>query len=432
VDAHARTRRPAPGQAWPDQLAGAQAGEAAARLQDLLLETARTEMDRRHDQLPPGGPGPGALAQEAATGALAAVIADLGERSQAPFTLWVAKFVMAEVSAKIAQRQWRAGALTVGGGDWSARLPACLGLTAGAEVNWGGVLASLRRGVAEDLSEQQRMVFQSVLLGGVPIDVLALEFGSARSAVYKSLFEARRRLGDRLAADGHDPDPLNPLPSDWPSGLADLLAVTPGDPGCEVTFQEVDSYACIQLRGGDPGQELAAVRVHLGSCAACQLDYQGLLAAGRAGRLPAALRCPSWRPPIVVLVTSPLPRAITKEDPMRYMLLVCVAEGVQLSPGESADMERDTEAWVAEMDGRGVRVLGEALRPVSDATTVRQRGGEVLISDGPFAETKEQIAGFDILECANLDEAIEVAAKHPVARIGTIEVRPFWAEEAGS
>ena len=114
---------------------------------------------------------------------------------------------------------------------------------------------------------------------------------------------------------------------------------------------------------------------------------------------------------------------------MKYMLLICVAEDLQLSPAEGAEMERATQAWVTEMDGRGVRVTGEALRSVSDATTVRRRGGEVLISDGPFAETKEQIGGFDILECTDLDEAIEVAAKHPVARIGTIEVRPFWRDE---
>jgi len=63
---------------------------------------------------------------------------------------------------------------------------------------------------------------------------------------------------------------------------------------------------------------------------------------------------------------------------------------------------------------------------VSDATIVRLRDKEVLIADGPFAETKEQIAGYDILECADLDEAIEVASKHPVAKFGVVEVRPFW------
>jgi hypothetical protein len=78
------------------------------------------------------------------------------------------------------------------------------------------------------------------------------------------------------------------------------------------------------------------------------------------------------------------------------------------------------------MDARGVRVLGNRLRPVSDATTVTAHAGEVVVADGPFAETKEQIAGFDVLECADLDEAIEVASRHPAARFGTLELRPFW------
>jgi hypothetical protein len=88
----------------------------------------------------------------------------------------------------------------------------------------------------------------------------------------------------------------------------------------------------------------------------------------------------------------------------------------------------DTDAWVKEMDGRGVRLLGDRLAAISEATTVRVRDGEVLIADGPFAETKEQIAGFDILDCRDLDEALEVASKHPVARFGTLEVRPFWED----
>lgn len=63
-----------------------------------------------------------------------------------------------------------------------------------------------------------------------------------------------------------------------------------------------------------------------------------------------------------------------------------------------------------------------------DATTIRVLQGDVVIADGPFAETKEHIAGFDILECADLDEAIEVASKHPVARFGTLELRPLIGE----
>jgi hypothetical protein len=109
---------------------------------------------------------------------------------------------------------------------------------------------------------------------------------------------------------------------------------------------------------------------------------------------------------------------------MKYLMFVCVDEAL-VTPESNKDMPRDTIAWVEEMDGRGVRLQGNRLQELSTATTVRVRGGEVVLADGPFAETKELIAGFDIIECADLDEAIEVAGKHPVARIGSIEVRPF-------
>ena len=113
---------------------------------------------------------------------------------------------------------------------------------------------------------------------------------------------------------------------------------------------------------------------------------------------------------------------------MKYLLLICSDENTELSAEEQAEIGPTMDAWLKDVDGRGVRLLGSQLRPVSDATTVRTRGGDVLVADGPFAETKEQIAGFDIIECADLDEAIDVASRHPVARFGSIEVRPFWTE----
>jgi hypothetical protein len=106
---------------------------------------------------------------------------------------------------------------------------------------------------------------------------------------------------------------------------------------------------------------------------------------------------------------------------MKYVLLICCVEGIEPDPEDS-----DVQPWVDEMTRRGIRLQGDRLQAISDATTVQVRNGELLISDGPFAETKEQIAGFDIIECVDLDEAIEVASKHPVARFGKIEVRPFW------
>jgi hypothetical protein len=103
---------------------------------------------------------------------------------------------------------------------------------------------------------------------------------------------------------------------------------------------------------------------------------------------------------------------------VQYLMFVCIDESVELSPEEGAQMGAAADAWVEETTRRGIRLAGQRLRPVSDATTVQVRGGEVMIADGPFAETKEQIAGYDIIDCADLDEAIEVASRHPVAASG--------------
>jgi hypothetical protein len=109
---------------------------------------------------------------------------------------------------------------------------------------------------------------------------------------------------------------------------------------------------------------------------------------------------------------------------VKYLLLICTDENFQVDNPS----ELDPTAWVAEMDGRGVRLFGDRLRGAEDATTVRVRDGELLVTDGPYAETKEQMGGLDVVDCADLDEAIDIASKHPMARFGMIEVRPFWTE----
>ena len=106
---------------------------------------------------------------------------------------------------------------------------------------------------------------------------------------------------------------------------------------------------------------------------------------------------------------------------MKYMMFVCT----DTEPETDESRIPDIEAWVAENDAAGRRVEGSVLGPAAAATTVRVRGGDLLVSDGPFAETKEVIVGFDILECADLDEAIAVAAAHPMAYGGRIEIRPY-------
>ena len=124
---------------------------------------------------------------------------------------------------------------------------------------------------------------------------------------------------------------------------------------------------------------------------------------------------------------------------MKYMLIHCIDEAAERSAADHSAAEHGAavpgapsiESWIFEMEGRGVLLHGDRLRYVSDATTVQVRSQELLVSDGPFAETKEQIAGYDVIDCADLDEAIEVASKHPTAWYGTIEVRPIAGNHYG-
>ena len=111
---------------------------------------------------------------------------------------------------------------------------------------------------------------------------------------------------------------------------------------------------------------------------------------------------------------------------MRYVLLVCGDESVELSQDEIARRYAAYTACEDEMRARGVFVGRERLRPTSASTSVRVREGQLVISDGPFAETKEQIAGYFVIDCADLDEAIELAQLIPAAEHGTVEVRPVW------
>jgi hypothetical protein len=115
---------------------------------------------------------------------------------------------------------------------------------------------------------------------------------------------------------------------------------------------------------------------------------------------------------------------------MKYMLIHYIDEALlnAWEDGEadwSAEDDRDLTAWDEEMDTRGILVGGGRLATPRTSTTLRVRDGELLITDGPFAETKEQIAGYCVLECEDLDQAIDVASRHPTARFGTFELRPY-------
>ena len=112
---------------------------------------------------------------------------------------------------------------------------------------------------------------------------------------------------------------------------------------------------------------------------------------------------------------------------MRYALLIYASEQDWASQSEEQAQTQfqDYMAFTKDIVDRGIMKSGEALQPTATATTVRVRGGETLSTDGPFAETKEQLGGFYVVEAKDLDEAIEIAVRIPDVRGGSIEVRPI-------
>jgi hypothetical protein len=111
---------------------------------------------------------------------------------------------------------------------------------------------------------------------------------------------------------------------------------------------------------------------------------------------------------------------------MQYLLLIYGAESHEkdMSEADQAELFTAYGAYSAEVKEKGLLLGGEALQPTATATTVRVREGKTLTTDGPFAETKEQLGGFYFLECEDLDQALEYAAKIPSAKYGSVEVRP--------
>jgi hypothetical protein len=116
---------------------------------------------------------------------------------------------------------------------------------------------------------------------------------------------------------------------------------------------------------------------------------------------------------------------------MKYLLLVCwdanrMNGQTEPDPAAKAAAAEEPFAWVDELRARGIWQIGDQLAPPRRARTVRVRDGKRSVTDGPFVETKEALGGFDLLECDGIEEAIEIAASHPIAEIGAIEVRPLW------
>ncbi len=114
---------------------------------------------------------------------------------------------------------------------------------------------------------------------------------------------------------------------------------------------------------------------------------------------------------------------------MKYLFLIYSDERIEtaMSPEEMGRLLQAYGAYTRGLQERGAYRGGEPLQPVSTATSLRRREGKTLLTDGPFAETKEQLVGFYLVDCRDLDEALELAAGIPSAEFGTIEVRPVMS-----
>jgi len=185
--------------------------QAVARLHEILHRAARHELQRRRGQLRAlAGPELDDLAQQCADDAAMSILAHLGEfRGLSRFTTWAYKFAVFEVSAKVARHAWHHHPPSPDELAWD-RLPDTAATAPGERAERREQLAALARAIEADLTARQREVFVAVALNDVPIDVLALQLHSNRNAVYKNLFDARRRLRAALAAAGH---PLEEVPA---------------------------------------------------------------------------------------------------------------------------------------------------------------------------------------------------------------------------
>jgi RNA polymerase sigma-70 factor (ECF subfamily) len=190
---------------WLQALAGVGPARQAAvtRLHELLVRVAQGEVRRRGPRLRITGPELDDLAYQAAADALLAITAKLAQfRGESRFTTWACKFVILEVSAKIGRHFWRNPGVSLDAEDWD-RLPDRFGFDPAREAEWRDLLGALHRAVDAELTTRQRAVFVAIVLNGVPLDALVIELASNRNAIYKTLFDARRKLRAALGANGY-------------------------------------------------------------------------------------------------------------------------------------------------------------------------------------------------------------------------------------
>lgn len=186
---------------------GVRRREAEGELHARLLRIALAEVGRRSGSTPVTGPELTDVAHQAADDAMLAILAKLaGFRGESRFMTWAYRFVILEVSSKLGRHYWHNPLVTLDAGQWE-RLPDRLGIDPQQHAESAAMLAEVRRVVDDELTVHQRRVFVAIVVDGIPLDALAARLGLQRNAVYKVIFDARRKIRGALVAKGHLDDP---------------------------------------------------------------------------------------------------------------------------------------------------------------------------------------------------------------------------------
>jgi RNA polymerase sigma-70 factor, ECF subfamily len=195
--------------AWLGRLAGGGEEQQAAEreLHARLVRIALAEVARRSASTPVTGPELDDLAHQAGADAMLAILAKLSDfRGESRFTTWAYRFVILEVSSKLGRHYWRNPPVTLDAGQWE-RLPDRLGVDPARHAEAACLLTEIRRVVEEELTSHQRRIFVALVVDGVPLDALAVRLGLGRNAIYKVMFDARRKIRRSLVAKGYLEEP---------------------------------------------------------------------------------------------------------------------------------------------------------------------------------------------------------------------------------
>jgi RNA polymerase sigma-70 factor, ECF subfamily len=183
--------------------AGALRQQAERELHARLVRIALAEVSRRSASTPVTGSELTDVAHQAADDAMLAILAKLaGFRGESRFITWAYRFVILEVSSKLGRHYWRNPPVTLDAAQWE-RLPDRFGIDPEQHAASAGILAEVRRVVEDELTAHQRRVFVAVVVDGIPLDALAARLSLQRNAIYKVIFDARRKIRRALVANGY-------------------------------------------------------------------------------------------------------------------------------------------------------------------------------------------------------------------------------------